>query len=115
MNIVWLIGRELLIWPIWWYSRGWLFWLKYWGQWLKKQGHSLALVVWLKNIFVPMYGERDIWSFIISFLVRLVHIIVRSAIWFVYAAISIIAIVAWAVAPLAIIYYLYLVYYGGRK
>ena len=115
MNIIWLISREILAWPFWWYYYGWSFWMKYWGRWLKKQGHSLALLVWIKNIFVPMYGQRDIWSFIISFVVRLVQIIVRLAIWLICVAVTVIAIILWPLAPLMIFYYLYILYYGGRK
>lgn len=47
---------------------------------------GLALDIWLKNIFVPMYGQRDAASRIISFLMRLVQIIFRFIIMLIMTA-----------------------------
>ena len=63
---------DVLNFPVWWYSRGlkirWLALVKD----IKEAGRRTALVLWLKNMFVPMYGYYDVWSRIISFMMRLV-------------------------------------------
>ncbi len=72
-------------------------------------------MVWLKNLFVPMYGQKDAASFIISFVIRLIQIVFRLAIWLVCWLIALVAIMAWPATPLAIFYYLYLLYYGQES
>ena len=50
---------EIIFFPLWWYSRGFLrlagkiivFW--------REEQRALGVSVWLKNIFVPMYGQHD--------------------------------------------------------
>jgi hypothetical protein len=65
-------------WPIWWYSKG----LMLVGSWalhsIKMYAKSISLGVWVKNLFVPMFGMRDWQSRIISFFMRLFQIIARS-------------------------------------
>ncbi len=64
----------------------------------------LAIAVWIKNIFTPMYGQRDWAGMIISFLTRLIQILVRMVImvfWFIYAM-GVIAL--WICLPLIIGY-----------
>lgn len=63
---------DLINFPLWWYSTGlkerWHVLLKN----VKEANRRLALLLWLKNIFVPMYGYYDIWSRLISFMMRLI-------------------------------------------
>ena len=112
MYIVWRIFKEIFWFPWWWYSQGWFIWIGYWWAWLNKISRGLALAVWLKNIFVPMYGQRDIVSFLISFMMRIIQIIFRLAIWLVCWVIALLAIMALPAAPVAVFYYLYILYYG---
>ncbi|MBU4315172.1 hypothetical protein KJ673_02085 [Patescibacteria group bacterium] len=72
-----LIGG-ILRWPIWWYTRGLVLVAKGGKGWIMGYAKSLALSVWLKNLFVPMYGMYDWQSRIISFLMRVAQIIVRA-------------------------------------
>lgn len=65
---------------------------------------SLALFVWIKNIFVPMYGQRDIQGFLISFFVRLVQIIFRSLILILWIIIALIAFWLWIIFPVLVVY-----------
>lgn len=84
---------DLLRWPVWWYSKGFLL-VAGWGwQSVKNYGKSLALGVWIKNIFVPMYGARDFQSRLISLLVRVVQIIARGFL-LVFFTIMIMAVVS---------------------
>ncbi len=64
--------------PLWWYSQG-LFLLLKWGRdTLRGFVRYFALVVWIKNIFVPMFGQNDWQSRLISFVMRTVQIVGRS-------------------------------------
>ena len=70
--------KELALLPVWWYTNG----LK--QVFLSTLGsmHSASvffgLNVWVKNIFVPMYGETTFSGKAISFGVRLVVIVFRG-------------------------------------
>jgi hypothetical protein len=62
-------------WPLWWYTRG----LAHAAGWVQRSfsyyAQSTAIGVWMKNLFVPMFGQRDWQSRIISFFMRLAMII----------------------------------------
>lgn len=64
--------------PLWWYSHGLALMLRWAGHSIKNQMQNLGLDVWVKNLFVPMYGTTDVAGRLISFFLRLVMIIGRS-------------------------------------
>ncbi|PJA46426.1 hypothetical protein CO174_00225 [Candidatus Uhrbacteria bacterium CG_4_9_14_3_um_filter_50_9] len=70
--------RELVLLPVWWYTNGlkrvFLFTL-YSMKW---SSDLFGLGIWVKNLFVPMYGETSLTGRAISFGVRFVMIIVRG-------------------------------------
>ncbi len=70
--------KEFVLLPIWWYSTGLLLMLQWFAGSIKGSVRFFALDVWVKNLFVPMYGEESISGRLISFGVRLFMIIVRS-------------------------------------
>lgn len=56
----------------------------------------LGVRVWLQNLFVPMYGQYDWQSRLISFLVRLVQLLVRSlglVVWMVIGLAQVLLVV----------------------
>ena len=71
------LAWHIIYWPVWWYTAGFLIVLKSTGRKLALAWQGLALDVWLKNIFRPMYGQYDFASRIISFIMRLVQIVAR--------------------------------------
>jgi hypothetical protein len=96
------LARDLLLFPVWWYTRGIMETADriagFWAHSLK----SLNLAVWLKNIFVPMYGQRDFTGVLISVLMRIVQIILRS-LGFVFLLVAgVVAILLWIVAPVIV-------------
>ncbi|HBU27875.1 TPA: hypothetical protein DEB00_02040 [Candidatus Uhrbacteria bacterium] len=64
--------------PVWWYSRGAVRWSHFMWDWYASYRATLAVDVWVKNLFVPMYGSYDIAGRLISFFMRLVMIFLRS-------------------------------------
>lgn len=98
------IFKDVLFFPFWWYSFGLfktLIWLK---NFISDKQKSLGLGVWVKNIFVPMYGQRDWQGMLISFFVRLVQIIGRSIAMIFWLIISFVIFWSWLLLPAAIIY-----------
>jgi hypothetical protein len=79
-KIILQVLGEILYFPVWWYSVGLLRFSKALGLFWLGQEESLGLSVWVRNIFVPMYGQRDIASRLISFVMRAVQIIFRGLI-----------------------------------
>lgn len=73
-RVIW----DFLYFPIWWYSAGLLKTLRGVGHFYHHQEVSLGFTIWLKNLFVPMYGQHDFAGRLISFVIRLVQIIYRG-------------------------------------
>lgn len=68
----------IIAFPVWWYTFGLKIMLEWLGRAIKLVSQYTAVTIWIKNIFVPMYGETGFAGRIISFFVRLFMIIVRG-------------------------------------
>ena len=94
----------IILFPVWWYTRGLAMMTKWFLGSVKTGSQWFGLSVWVKNLFVPMYGETTIQGRLISFFMRLVVIIGKSIAVGVWACIAFIAYAAYLLAlPLAII------------
>lgn len=72
-----LLG-DVVYFPVWWYSRGAARAVKVLASGMRATLASLALVLWIKNLFVPMFGQYDLQGRIISFFMRIFQIIART-------------------------------------
>ena len=91
---------EILYFPIWWYSLGLIETIqKGWRFWLERE-KSLGFRIWVKNIFVPMYGQNDWAGRLISFLVRIVQIIFRLLVLLFWLGIFMLTISVWLSFPI---------------
>lgn len=95
---------DVLYFPAWWYSRGLLNLLLGLKNFLRDKEKALALVVWVKNIFRPMYAQYDWQGMLISFFMRLVQIIFRSLVMLFWLIVSLAAVIFWILLPLLVIY-----------
>jgi hypothetical protein len=95
-----------ILWPIWWYSEGFIWFIKKNGQFLSQQFKALNLNVWTKYLFVPMFGTTDFAGKAISFGVRLMEIFARGFLLIFLAFACLFAIFSWLLLPLLIIYLL---------
>jgi hypothetical protein len=95
---------DIVFFPFWWYSLGLVKVVRKLVDFIADKEKSLALSVWIKNIFTPMYGQRDIQGFLISFFIRLIQIIFRSLILLFWTIIALIIFWLWLLAPILIIY-----------
>ncbi|MBI2436979.1 MAG: hypothetical protein HYV41_04535 [Candidatus Magasanikbacteria bacterium] len=97
---------DIVYFPIWWYIGGAEHALKFCIGLLRDANGMLAPGLWLKNIFVPMFGQYDWQGRIVSFFMRLANVIFRSiglVIWFV---IVMILFFMWVLFPMFVLYML---------
>ena len=97
------LAWEILYFPVWWYSAG--FWLQAKRSWrfLANGGRTLGVAVWLKNIFVPMYGQTDFAGRAISFVIRFLQVVVRGAAWLCLLVLAFSYLCFWLLLPLLLI------------
>jgi len=91
--------RNVVYWPFWWYTKGLFLAFNGVVKLITGSWDSLALGVWLINIFKPMYSQYDIASRIISFFMRLIQIIFRSIAMLIFTAIFIGLFLAYLILP----------------
>lgn len=96
--------RDVLFFPIWWYTRGLLELLEKLMQMVIDRERSLALSVWIKNILKPMYGQYDWQGVMISIFMRIVQIIFRTFVLLIWVLIAFLIFMAWNILPIFTIY-----------
>lgn len=84
-RMVILLFLDVLYFPLWWYSGGVVWAFSACVGLVKTGNRNLAPFLWLRYIFVPMYGQYDWQGRLVSFFVRLFNVIGRG-----------IALLAWA-------------------
>ena len=90
--------------PLFWYGRGATDAGRVCWRMIKRRWESLGIGIWVRNIFVPMFGQQDFTGKLISFFMRLLQIIGRvivMAVWFVVVAVL---FVIYLIAPFVIVY-----------
>ncbi|WKZ25179.1 MAG: hypothetical protein QY321_01985 [Patescibacteria group bacterium] len=95
---------DLVYFPFWWYSVGFIKVLVWSKNFIIGKARGLAILVWLKNIFTPMFGQRDWVGMLISFFMRVVQIIARSIMLFFWIIFVLIVICLWLITPIYIVY-----------
>ncbi len=89
--------------PVWWYGRGLMdviLWSMHTVSTMQKQ---LALRLWMKNLFVPMYGDDSVTGRMISFFVRLISIVLRGIGVIVFACALIVLCCVYLVLPVFVV------------
>ncbi|MAF14189.1 MAG: hypothetical protein CMI53_04860 [Parcubacteria group bacterium] len=99
--IVELIG-DVLYWPLWWYSKGLVKTGLFCLTEIKAKQERLGLLIWVKNLFTPMFGQQDFEGRVISFFARLIQIIFRSIILLLYVVLLLLFFSAWIALPVII-------------
>ncbi len=104
IKITAMLFWEIIYFPAWWYTAGLLRLLSTLREFLANRQKELAFLVWVKNIFVPMYGEYDWEGRLISFVVRLVQIIARGAVLLIWLLIALAVLLSWLFLPPAVLW-----------
>lgn len=84
------IGGDVLRFPLWWYSEGLRRTIVSIFDGVRGYARKLGVMVWLKNIFTPMFGRYDWQSRLISVFMRAVNVFGRG---FVLSAIALMGVV----------------------
>lgn len=96
--VVDLLGS--IVWfPVWWYTKGLSLVASKAAAAMKYRSQAYAFRIWMRNFFVPMYGQSDIWGRIISVFMRFVVLVGRSIALAVEALVYAVGIIAWLLAP----------------
>lgn len=112
MNIFWqsikFIVKDIILnvlyFPVWWYTEGAFRILQKIGSEARNFSHNLNLGILFKYLFKPMYGLTDIWSRIISFMVRIVHFCVLGFLAVVWILVLALFFLFWLIFPAFILY-----------
>ncbi|MEA3449686.1 MAG: hypothetical protein U9Q85_01790 [Patescibacteria group bacterium] len=104
--------RDIVFFPIWWYSRGLIQTVKSLIQFMSNREKGLAFFVWVKNFFKPMYGQSDWQGRLISMGMRLMMIIFRGLILIFWLIISIGVFIIWLILPILVVFELIFQFYA---
>lgn len=96
--------KTILYFPIWWYSSGLLNVFKLAGAIIVNMDETLGFRIWVKNLFVPMFGQRDFAGRAISLFLRLFQIIVRGLVLLLIILLALILVVIWLLLPIFVLY-----------
>ena len=103
-NVLLDVVVDIIFFPIWWYSFGLIKTTKRLASFVSDREKSLAFFVWLKNIFVPMYGQRDLPGRLISFFMRFFQIIFRGLAILFWIIVSLVLFWLWVALPIVFVY-----------
>lgn len=92
--------------PIWWVTGGTLFLLRSAGRGIAHASDAAGVGVWAKNLFVPMYGQRDAWGRVISFMIRFANLVGRLLWVAVWTVVLCVVYIVWWALPLIALYVL---------
>jgi len=95
---------EILFFPVWWYGRGlkktaFFCWKKVVDGW-----QMLALSIFIRNFFKPMYGQKGWDAYILSLAIHLIQVLYRLFLMLLWALFWVFVLVTWIVLPIFIIY-----------
>ncbi len=104
-RVLFALVLDALTGPVWWYSAGALHAFRWYTDHAKSFWQTLGVGLWIKNLFVPMFGQFDWQGRIISFFIRLFQIVIRSIGYVLYMIVLSTLFVLWFVAPVAVVYF----------
>jgi hypothetical protein len=95
---------DAVYWPIWWYTTGTIESIYRLSDSIAAGNQRLGLTIWIKNIFVPMFGDETWQGRLVSILMRVAQIIVRGFLFVLWLIYSVIIFIGWFILPIFIIY-----------
>lgn len=95
---------DLVYWIYWWYTTGVRKAVIAMFELIAQGNRELGLMIWVKNLFKPMFGQYDWQGRLISFFMRLFMIIIRFIIFLFWVVMALIKFLLWILIPLFIIW-----------
>jgi hypothetical protein len=99
---------DIVYFPMWWYTGGAKHAFLFCVGLFKEANSFLAPGLWLKNIFVPMFGQYDWQGRIMSFFMRVVNVIFRAIALIVWSFGICVLFFVWFAFPVFVVYMLVL-------
>ena len=97
---------DVVYFPLWWYTAGakkvLISCLYLWQD----ANIQMAPGLWLKNIFVPMFGQHDWQGRLMSFFIRFFNVIFRAIGLLIWTIVVTILFVLWIIFPVFVVYML---------
>lgn len=95
---------DLVYFPLWWYTGG----VKHAGKFciglIQDANMIMAPGLWLKNMFVPMFGQTDLQGRLMSIFMRFVNFVGRSIGLLIWSIVVLFIFILWLVFPLFVVY-----------
>ncbi|MBI1908195.1 hypothetical protein HYS28_02130 [Candidatus Uhrbacteria bacterium] len=98
-GILYEVVVDALRFPAWWYTSGIVHTARSLVDVWRGYARMLAITVWMKNLFVPMYGQYNIQGRIISVFMRGVQIVFRGIALVVLAWVLVVLFVVYIALP----------------
>ena len=95
---------DIIMFPVWWYTSGLWKVLVVLYHSFDDARISLAPGLWMKHVFTPMFGQRDLEGRLMSIFMRIVNIIGRSLMLFIWIWILVFFACVWLVLPVLLVY-----------
>lgn len=97
---------HLVFFPVWWYTKGAKKVLLSLASFWQEVNITLAPGLWLKNIFVPMFGQHDFQGRLTSFIVRSMNVVIRSCALAIFSVFLLGVYCLWLLLPAITVYML---------
>lgn len=86
--------------PFWWYTKGFVVFVKGLYQSVLSFDVAIGWSIWVKNMFIPLYGQTDVVGRVFSFFLRLVNSVIRGFALLVVISFHIGLAFAWLMGPI---------------
>lgn len=93
------LAGSIVHFPMWWYTSGAFGVITWMRDDLGYRWKSYSIGIWIKNFFVPMYGQYDWTGKIVSVFMRIVVLVGRLIFFAIESALYSFLLVLWLVAP----------------
>jgi len=95
---------DILYFPLWWYTGGAKYALIFCYNLWQDANQYLAPWLWLKNIFVPMFGQRDWQGRLVSIFIRLMNVLARGFMMLIWTVVVLALWLLWLILPIFVWY-----------
>ncbi|MFA5211519.1 MAG: hypothetical protein WC414_03385 [Patescibacteria group bacterium] len=104
LSFIW----DFFYFPLWWYSSGTKKAIIYCYHFFECGNEFLAPWIWLKNIFVPMFGQYDFQGRLVSFFVRFFNVFFRLLALFFWFWFVLLLFILWFILPIFVFFMFYI-------
>jgi len=108
-RVILLFFAHMIYAPVWWCTSGVVRATRGLREFFMAGNDVLSPGLWLRNLFVPMFGQRDVQGRLVSFFIRLVNVTIRAFFLGIWTVIIICGYLAWIILPFVLLYLLVIV------